>query len=136
MRWPSVRTTKEAALGLIAAFKETSCRKFAPPAVKGVTITGFPGPMQALKELTTDSDENVRVECANTLGKLSDPDSAKLVLESFKNPMSGKTMDAFVGALANRTNGKDLKAIAIVMITCSTSNPSSETGLHEARWRC
>ena len=119
-----------ACTGLIRAFKD-KLPEIRAAAVKGIPTTGMSGSVMSLAELITDTDENVRVETGNTLGELRDPDSAKMVLEAFKNPMSGKTMSAFVTALGKRTSGKDLKACAIVMGILER-NPSAEASVKEA----
>jgi HEAT repeat protein len=121
---------KQASMGLIHAIKD-KLPEVRASAVKGLPITGMTGSPQQLAELVTDSDETVRVETANTLAELRDPESAKIVLEAFKNPMSGKTMSAFVTALGKVTSGKDLKACAIVMGILDR-NPGAEASVKEA----
>ncbi len=116
--------------GLIRAFKD-KLPEIRAAAVKGIPTTGMSGSVQSLTELITDTDENVRVETANTLGELRDADSAKMVLEAFKNPMAGKTMNAFITALGKRTHGKDLKACEIVM-NILERNPGAEASVKEA----
>ena len=121
---------KQASMGLIHALKD-KLPEVRASAVKGLPITGMTGSPTQLTELVTDPDETVRVETANTLAELRDPESAKIVLEAFRNTMSGKTMSAFVTALGKVTTGKDLKACAIVMGILDR-NPGAEASVKEA----
>jgi HEAT repeat protein len=134
----SVRKTDSAATGgLLQAIKDKL------PEIRAAAVAGFPTTGLAEKSvvnlapLVTDSDESVRVATADTLGKLKDTESQKLVIEAFKNEMHGSTQQAFVRALGLRCPNKktqlqeSLKAIKIVMDVLQ-ANPDSAKNVCEA----
>ncbi|MGD0091242.1 MAG: HEAT repeat domain-containing protein [Planctomycetota bacterium] len=100
-------------------------------ALKSVPCTGLSGSMEKLDALVKDSDENVRLATAETLGQLGDQDSKTVLLKAFKNGLQGKTLEAFVAALGKRSSGKSLPEVAIVMPLLD-SNPAAENSIHEA----
>jgi hypothetical protein len=84
-------------------------------ALKAIPVTGIELP-QLLGTLVDDKDEAVRIENANTLAVLHDEDSKQVVLEAFTKNLQGKTLDAYIRALGQRSSGiRDMKALAIVM---------------------
>ncbi len=100
-------------------------------AVQAVPTTGLNGPATQLAELTGDADEAVRIATAQTLAQLRDGDSRAVILDGFKHNPQGKTLDAFVAALARRATGKDLAAIGVVMKLLDTT-PAAEAALAQA----
>ena len=100
-------------------------------ALKAVPRTGISGPTSQLEALVKDSDENVRIAAAETLAELRDPESKTLLLQSFKNDLQGKTLEAYITALGKRSAGKVISEIAIVMPLLD-SNPTAESSIREA----
>jgi HEAT repeat protein len=125
-----------AALGLLRAIKD-KLPEIRAAAVAGLPTTGMTGSARQLAPLMTDENEAVRVATADTLGKLKDDESQKMVIEAFKNEMQGATQQAFVKALGLRCPNKathlqeSLKAIKIVMDVLE-ANPNSAQNVIEA----
>lgn len=79
--------------------------------------------LNKLEPLVCDSSEDVRIAAAETLSKLQDEITWKLLLQSFEKGFVGKTLEAYVKALGLRgklrssksSGAKDLSAIAIVL---------------------
>jgi len=99
-------------------------------ALKAVPITGV-SDMKKLGELIKDPEESVRLANAEILSVLRDGESQKIVLEAFKNDLPGKTMDAYIGALAKRVNRKDLPSINMIVGLFDT-NPAAQGSLCKA----
>lgn len=100
-------------------------------AVKAVPQTGLAGSMQELAALVRDEVEEVRIANAETLAQLRDPDSKKALLEAFKNDLQGKTLEAYITALGQRSSGKVLSEIAMV-VQLLDANPAAEKSIVEA----
>lgn len=119
-----------AAQGITKALRdsEASIRLLA---VNAVPITGVSGPISQLGDLSKDASEDVRVASGDVLGKLRDGDSYTVLLDAFKNNLSGKALDAYVKALGARARGKDMKNIGMA-IGLLDSSPGSEASIREA----
>ena len=104
----------KAAEGVTRALKDASpeIRKLA---LKSIQLTGIAGPASQLLPLMSDSDESVRVQCADTLGELRDDGSKKVLLESFATNPQGDTLKALSKALAQRSRGKDIPVIGVLI---------------------
>jgi len=100
-------------------------------AINAVPTTGISGPMSQLGDLSKDESEEVRVASGDVLGKLRDGDSYAVLLEAFKNNLSGKSLDAYVKALGARARGKEMKNIGMA-IGLLDSSPGSEASIREA----
>ena len=120
----------KAAEGVTQALKDTSpeIRKLA---VKSVQLTGVAGPSSQLLPLMTDTDESVRVQCAETLGELRDEGSKKILIEAFGANPQGDTLVALSKSLGKRSNGKDIPVIG-VLIEQMNKRAESFAGIREA----
>jgi hypothetical protein len=87
--------------------------------------------MSQLGDLSKDASEEVRVASGEVLGKLRDGESYTVLLDAFKNNLSGKALDAYVKALGARARGKDMKNIGMA-IGLLDSSPGSEASIREA----
>jgi HEAT repeat protein len=122
----------DAAAGITMALRDKS-PEIRLLAVKAVLVTGI-SPVnelaEALSALVTDSSDEVQKANAETLGQLRDEDSHKVLLEAFGKPLKNGVLASYIKALGQRSYGKDLKAVALVMPLLS--KPGVEDSLREA----
>jgi len=120
----------KAAEGVTRALKDTSIeiRKLA---LKSIQLTGVSGAASQLAPLMSDADESVRVQCAETLGELRDDGSKKVLLDAFGSSPAGETLKALSKALGQRSSGKDLPVIG-VLVGQMNAHPESFSGIREA----
>lgn len=115
--------------GVTRALKDTApdIRKLA---LKSMQLTNYSGSASQLLPLMSDADESVRVQCAETLGELRDDGSKKVLLEAFAASPEGETLKALSKALGQRSNGKDIPVIG-VLVEQMNKHPESFSGIRE-----
>lgn len=101
------KSDAEAAKGIVSALADTSSASVRVEAVRAFPFMRFdPADVAKLDPLITDASEDVRVATGTTLMALSDETSWKLLMGAFEKDLKGKTLEAFLTAIAKRGHTK------------------------------